>query len=242
VRWLVGDLQGCAGPFERLLAAIGFDATRDEVWCLGDLINRGPDSAAAVRLWRDTGGRGILGNHDVNALLSAAGLRKRKNDTLDDLFSAPDRDELLDALRAMPVLVDLPAPADGAADVWVVHAGLLPGWTDLTKLAGEINDAEHDDAWLQSDAVSAATRLRFCTPDGEMSRETGPPHKGGEPYRPWDDFYRGDALIVHGHWARRGYYRTERTMGLDTGCVYGGPLTAWCQEEDRIVQVPGNDA
>jgi bis(5'-nucleosyl)-tetraphosphatase (symmetrical) len=240
---LVGDLQGCAKPFDRLLEAIRFDPGRDEVWCLGDLVNRGPDSAAAVRLWRDAGGNGILGNHDVNALLSAAGIRPRGgNDTMEDLFAAPDRDSLLDLMRAMPVLVHLPGQPGGGPDTWIVHAGLLPDWTDLPGLAAEINDAGHDDAWLQSAAVSAATRLRFCSPDGEMSRETGPPHKGVEPFRPWDDYYRGEALVVHGHWARRGYYRTERTMGLDSGCVYGGPLTAWCQEEDRIVQVPGNGA
>ena len=242
MRWVLGDVQGCARELDDLIKWVRLDPERDELWCLGDLVNRGPDSVAALRLWHDTGGRGILGNHDVNALLAAAGLRKRKNDTLDDLFEAPDREELLAKMRALPVLVHLPAPAEGGPDAWIVHAGLLPGWTDLPRLAAEINDAEHDDDWLRSDAVSAATRLRFCTAEGEASRETGPPHAGIEPFRPWDDFYRGDTLVVHGHWARRGYYRTERTMGLDTGCVYGGPLTAWCQDEDRIVQVPSDQS
>jgi len=240
VRWLVGDLQGCAEPFERLLETIRFDENRDEIWCLGDLVNRGPDSAAAVRLWIDIGGKGILGNHDVHALLAASDVRKRKNDTLDDLFAAADRGVLLAAMRAMPVLVHLPALDPNGSDVWIVHAGLLPGWTDLRRLATEINDADHDDAWLRSDAVKAATRLRCCTPAGELSRQTGPPQGCVEPFRPWDAYYRGAALVVHGHWAQRGYYRGERTMGLDSGCVYGGPLTAWCQDEDRIVQVPGH--
>ncbi|NIM61213.1 MAG: diadenosine tetraphosphatase [Acidobacteria bacterium] len=240
MRWLVGDLQGCAAVFERLLSEIRFDPQHDELWCVGDLVNRGPDSAATVRLFNEIGGNGVLGNHDVYALLAASGAWKRKRDTLDDLFAAADREALLETLRGLPLLVRLEAPAGGAAEVWVVHAGLLPGWTDLDRLAASLDGPAHDDAWLQSDTVSAATRVRCCTPDGELSRETGPPGSCTDPYRPWDDYYQGDALVVHGHWARRGYYRGPRTMGLDSGCVYGGPLTAWCQEEDRIVQVPGN--
>ena len=242
MRWLVGDLQGCAEPFERLLRQIRFDPHCDELWCLGDLVNRGPDSAAAVRLWNDIGGHGILGNHDVYALLVNSGTRQRKPDTLDDLFAAKDREKLIEKLRGLPVIVHLPAPVDTAEDIWIVHAGLLPGWTDLEQLSSVLNDASHDDAWLQSGRVSAATRVRCCTENGELSRETGPPEACEEGFLPWDAFYRGGTLVVHGHWAQRGYYRGERTMGLDSGCVYGGPLTAWCQDEDRIVQVPGNRA
>ena len=106
-----------------------------------------------------------------------------------------------------------------------------------TLLADRVNSAEHDDAWLRSEPVNAATRLRCCNAAGEPVRFSGPPEECPQGYRPWDDFYRGESLIVHGHWAQRGYYRGTRTMGLDSGCVYGGALTAWCQEEDRIVQV-----
>jgi len=239
VRWLVGDLQGCAEPFERLLKEIRFDSGRDELWCVGDLVNRGPDSAAALRLWNDIGGRGILGNHDIYALLVDSGAVKRKNDTMVDLFTAKDREILLKSLRRLPVLVHLAAPNDEAEDVWIVHAGLLPDWTDLDRVSAVLDDVGHDDTWLRSDLVSAATRVRCCTPDGELSRESGPPERCVEPFRPWDNYYRGATRVVHGHWARRGHYRGERTMGLDSGCVYGGPLTAWCQDEDRIVQVPG---
>ena len=239
MRWLVGDLQGCPEPFERLLKEIRFDPGRDELWCVGDLVNRGPDSAAAVRLWNDVGGHSILGNHDVYALLAASGALKRKRDTLDDLFAATDRETLLESMRRLPVMVHLPAPVDVAEDVWIVHAGLLPNWTDLDRLSTALHDSLHDDAWLQSDPVSVATRVRCCTANGELSRETGPPESCVEPFRPWDAYYRGDTRVVHGHWARRGYYRGKRTTGLDSGCVYGGPLTAWCQDEDRIVQVSG---
>ena len=96
LRWVIGDLQGCAEPFERLLNEIRFDRERDELWCVGDVVNRGPDSAAAVRLWRDVGARGVLGNHDVYAVLAGSGAWQRKRDTLDDLFSAPDRDEQIE--------------------------------------------------------------------------------------------------------------------------------------------------
>jgi bis(5'-nucleosyl)-tetraphosphatase (symmetrical) len=144
-------------------------------------VNRGPDSAATIRLWRDVGGRGILGNHDVYALLVDSGVWKRKKDTLDDLFAADDRESLLQSLRELPVLIHLPAPRSGAEDVWIVHAGLRPDWADLGPLATAL-DGEHDDAWLQSDLVSAATRIRCCTPDGELSRETGPPQACDDPF------------------------------------------------------------
>jgi len=239
MRWLVGDLQGCARPFERLLKKIRFNENEDELWCLGDLVNKGPDSAECIRIWRDVGGKGVIGNHDVYALLVDSGEWKRKRDTLDDLFDADDRKKLLKSLRKLPLMAHLPAEDDSVRDVWVVHGGIHPKWKELAPIAKRNAKAKHDDDWLCSDDVQFATRVRCCDRKGEMSRETGPPHKCEPPYQPWGDFYKGDALIVHGHWARRGYYRTKRTLGLDTGCCYGGPLTAWCQEEDRVVQVSG---
>jgi bis(5'-nucleosyl)-tetraphosphatase (symmetrical) len=85
--------------------------------------------------------------------------------------------------------------------------------------------------------VDFAIRVRCCTADGKLQRHTGPPDRCPGDSRPWDTFYEGAALIVHGHWGVRGHYRGEHTLGLDSGCVYGGKLTAWSQEEDRIVQV-----
>jgi len=236
LRWLVGDLQGCVRPLERLLTTIKFEPGRDELWCLGDLINRGPDSLATLRLWRDVGGLGVIGNHEVYALLARGGIWPRKSDTLDELFAAADGEGLLDRLRALPVLWYLPGEA-GYSDAWCVHAGLHPGWLDLHAAAARSNAGPHDDEWLRSEAVSFATRVRCCTAEGERSRYDQGPEGCPRPFRPWDDFYAGTTRVVHGHWARRGFYRGERTIGLDSGCVYGGPLTAWCQEEDRIVQV-----
>ena len=242
MRWLVGDIQGCAREFERLLAQIRFDPARDELWCLGDLINRGPESLATLRLWRDVGGRGVLGNHDTYALLARSGCWPRKQDTLAELFAAPDAEPLLARLRALPVLAHLPGPRGCAEpDVWVVHGGLDPRWTDLAAVAAAADAGPHDDDWLTSTTVNFATRVRCCTASGERSKFDRDPAQCPPPFRPWDQFYRGAALVVHGHWAWRGHYRNPpggpRTMGLDSGCVYGGELTAWCQEEDRVVQV-----
>ena len=118
---------------------------------------------------------------------------------------------------------------DGACgpDVWAVHAGLHPQWRDLHAVADAVNDAPHDDAWLERPEVSFATRVRCCTATGERSRFDRSPADCPPPYRPWDTFYAGPALAVHGHWAWRGHYRGPHTMGLDSACVYGERLTAW---------------
>ena len=221
-----------------MLSRIRFEPARDELWCVGDLINRGPDSLATARLWRDVGGRGVIGNHEVYALLARDGAWPRKRDTLQALYDAPDGDALLLALRALPALAYLPGGAPEVRDVWVVHGGLDPRWRDLAATAARLEADAHDNAWLEHPDVSFATRVRCCTAAGARSRHDHSPEGCPHPYRPWDTFYDGPALVVHGHWARRGHYRGERTIGLDSGCVYGGPLTAWCQEEDRVVQVP----
>lgn len=241
MRWLVGDIHGCAREFERLLGEIRFDARQDELWALGDLINTGPHSLETLRLWRDIGGRGLLGNHDVYALLAYSGRLERKHDTLDALFAADDVDLLLQALRALPVLVRLP-PQGLGPDAWIVHAGIHPDWEDLDATSQRLASRPHDDDWLASDAVAFATRARCCTKKGKMARHTGLPSECPGKSRPWDALYAGDTLVVHGHWARRGHYRGSRTMSLDSGCVYGGALTAWCQDEDRIVQIPALSA
>jgi bis(5'-nucleosyl)-tetraphosphatase (symmetrical) len=237
VRWIVGDLQGCARELDALLEAIAYDEQRDQLWSCGDLINRGPDSLATVRRWRELGGRGVIGNHEVYALMARSGCWPRKQDTLEPLFSASDADQLFDSLRALPALVCLPGHGE-CDDVWLVHAGVHPQWHDLHAVATALEAREHDDEWLTCEEVGFATRVRCCTETGERNKFDGRPEECPPPFRPWDAFYEGSARIVHGHWAWRGHYRGPRTIGLDSGCVYGGPLTAWCMEEDRVVQVP----
>lgn len=236
VRWFVGDVQGCVRQLEVLLKTIKFDASRDELWALGDLINRGPDSAATVRLWRDIGGRGVIGNHEVYALCAASGRWPRKPDELDAFFAAKDVDVLMESLRALPLLAYLPSEGDGP-DVFAVHGGVHPAWKDLHAVAEDIESYVHDDDWLECEEVGFATRVRCCDKKGKRSKWHGVPDEAPEGFQPWFRYYRGDTLVVHGHWASLGHYRGKRTMGLDSACVYGGPMTAWCQDEDRIVQV-----
>lgn len=235
MRWLVGDLQGCVRELDALLSEIRFDPACDELWALGDLINRGPDSAATVRLWRDVGGRGVIGNHEVYALCARSGRWPRKRDRLDDLYAAPDADTLLDALRQLPALAFL--PSDEGPDVWAVHGGLHPKWPDLPSLCETLEAQPHDDDWLERPEVSFATRVRCCNAKGERIKWHGAPAEAPDGFPPWYEHYRGEVMVVHGHWASHGYYRRHNAMGLDSACVYGGPLTAWCQDEDRIVQV-----
>jgi bis(5'-nucleosyl)-tetraphosphatase (symmetrical) len=239
MRWVVGDVQGCARELDDLLREIRFDPGKDELWSAGDLINRGPDSLASARMWRDLGGLGVIGNHEVYALLARSGRWPRKRDELDALFAAPDADELLGRLRVQPLIVHL---AHERHDAWLVHAGLHPRWTDLPSVARAANAGEHDDDWLERDDVSFATRVRCCTVDGVRSKYDREPAGCPPPFHPWDELWRDDVLVVHGHWAWRGHYRSRNAIGLDSGCVYGGRLTAWCQDEDRVVSVPARSA
>jgi bis(5'-nucleosyl)-tetraphosphatase (symmetrical) len=126
--------------------------------------------------------------------------------------------------------------------VWLVHAGLDPRWSDLDEIAARTVLGPHGDEWLTSEEVTFAVNVRCCTSDGTRSSHTGPPGACPPPFKPWDELYRGESLVVHGHWARRGRYRGPRTLGLDSGCVHGGELTAWCQEEDRLEHVPARSS
>ena len=238
MRWVVGDVHGCARELDALLREIRFDPVRDTLFAIGDLVNTGPDSAAVLRLWRDLGGHGVIGNHDVYAVLSDSGRWPRKSDQLHALRDDPEKEPLLGLLRRLPMLLQLPAE-EGGKEAWLVHAGLHPRWDDLAEVARRTAGPPFDDDRLESADLHFGTRVRCCTGEGERVRFAGLPQACPPGTRPWDAFFRGDARIVHGHWGKRGAYRTDRVLGLDSGCVYGGRLTAWCQEEDRTVSVPG---
>ena len=221
MRWIVGDIQGCFGEFEELLDEINLDPAQDELWSLGDLINRGPDSLAVLRLWHMLGGQGILGNHKISALLSFSGTRPKRLESLERLFGAVDATELLEQLRNLPIVVYLPSTGDGP-DCWIVHAGVSPSWS-LPVVAGTINEPPHSDAWLQCEDVSFATSVRCCREDGSMCSHKGAPEACPPPCLPWDSFYRGETLVLHGHWAAQGYYRGTRsiaTISFDD-CIVG---------------------
>ncbi len=227
-RIFIGDLQGCREEFEALLSRVGYDPATDSLHPVGDLVNRGPDSVGCVRLCRDLGAEPVLGNHDVHMLRQWHDPSWRgRRAALEALLAAPDGENLLAWLEQQPLV-------RGWADVVCLHAGVHPAWADpVAHLEGrDLLDA--GDA-----AVEFALRARHCDARGAQPTSDWPPP--GDPFRPWDHFWRARTgeprTVVFGHWARRGLVELERTRGLDTGCVYGGELTAWIPEEDRLVSV-----
>jgi bis(5'-nucleosyl)-tetraphosphatase (symmetrical) len=259
--YAIGDVQGCHDALQRLLGEIGFSPARDTLWFVGDLVNRGTQSAAVLRFVRALGERAIVvhGNHDLHALALLAGKAKRRaDDTLEDLAAAPDRELLLDWLRRRPLL-----HVEG--EYAMVHAGLLPAWTleQAGALAAEVEAALQGPDYLVlypalygarpaawSDAlagyerlrviVNAMTRMRFCTPEGAMDFSVkGEVEKALPGYLPWFEVparkSRG-VPIVCGHWSALGLRITPDLLALDTGCVWGGRLTAVRLEDRRVFQ------
>jgi bis(5'-nucleosyl)-tetraphosphatase (symmetrical) len=259
--YAIGDVQGCFDELERLLEEIGFSATRDRLWFVGDLVNRGPQSLEVLRFVRGLGERAavVLGNHDLHLLRFAAGLAKRnQGDSLDAVLAARDRDELLDWLRTRPLL-------HTEDEYLMVHAGLLPSWTtaQARELASEVEEGlrgkRHRDvlaelhsgpphAWRDDlrgadrlrVVASAMTRLRFCSPDGEMDlRAKGGPDEAPPGLQPWFEV-RGrrtrDVPVVCGHWSVLGLHLTPKLLALDSGCVWGGALSAVRLEDRQVYQ------
>jgi bis(5'-nucleosyl)-tetraphosphatase (symmetrical) len=260
---VVGDLQGCLPSLRALLAAAPA-ATR--LLFVGDLVNRGPESAASLRFVRDLGDRAValLGNHDLHLLAVAAGIRpQHRDDTLQDVLDAPDRDELIDWLRARPL-------AHREAGALFVHAGVLPQWTvgKTLALAAEVETQlrgpRHREflatmygnapaRWSDSLAgvdrlrcvINALTRLRFVAADGTMDfRVKEGTAAAPEGFVPWFDHPerlshpdRGGLPIVFGHWSTLGLLDRPDAVCLDTGCVWGGTLTAMRWPRRTIVQV-----
>jgi bis(5'-nucleosyl)-tetraphosphatase (symmetrical) len=253
--YLIGDVQGCDEPLERLLQAIDFSPSRDTVYLLGDLVNRGPDSAGVLRrlMALEGSARCLLGNHDMHLLACAWGVRKpHRRDTLDALLAAPDRGVLLDWLRQQPLALHETV----AGRPWLmVHAGVLPQWTAerTAALAEELQSVlrgpdigdflfemygNTPDQWADSLGgndrlrviINALTRLRFCTAQGQMEFQTKEGTDGAPAgYLPWFDVparrTRGVA-IAFGHWSTLGWLDRDDLYCLDTGCVWGGPLSA----------------
>lgn len=227
-RVFVGDVQGCREELERLLELVRFDPAGDELHPVGDLVNRGPDSAGVLRLARALDAGGVLGNHDVHALRAAAGMRQLgRRDTLAELLSAEEGPELLAWLAARPF-------AREWDDLVCVHAALHPSWRHPARELAACDPLTFDE---RSDF---ATRVRYCTADGARPPSDWPPPD--PPFVPWFRHWQArpdeSRTVVFGHWARLGLVNEERVRGLDTGCVWGNSLTAWIAEEDRLVSVP----
>ena len=260
--YAIGDLQGCYEPLQRLLDRIRFDAARDRLWLVGDIVNRGPDSLATLRCVHSLGEAALtlLGNHDLHLLAVAEGFAKlKRDDTLEDVLTAPDREVLLEWLRQQPLM-------HYEAGYAMVHAGLLPSWsvTRALELAAEVEAAlrasnyrsflarmygnqpgRWDEDLTGYDRlrviVNAMTRMRVCTMDGTMEfAHKGKP--GGMPkgYLPWfavPNRRSLDTTVIFGHWSALGLVLEPNVVGLDTGCVWGRQLTALRLEDRQLFQV-----
>jgi len=263
--YLIGDLQGCCDPLDRLLATIGFSPSRDRIHLLGDLVNRGPQSLPVIERLAGFGDAAqcLLGNHDLHLLAVAHGVQRRsKGDTLDEILDHPRRNALLDWLRHRHMAYE-------ACGWLLVHGGVVPQWTGAQALAlarevegvlrGDAMDGflklmygdqprRWDDALEGPDrwrfVVNVLTRVRFCSAEGELALEANEGREGAPPGTlPWFEHphrLTRDTPIAFGHWSTLGLVDTPLLLAIDTGCVWGGALTAVRVDGGRreVVQVP----
>lgn len=250
--YLIGDVQGCNAALGHLLDKLAFCASRDQLILLGDLVNRGPDSLGVLRRVMALGAaaQGLLGNHDLHLLALACGVRRaHRHDTLTAILEAPDRAALLDWMRQRPLALR-------ERGVLMVHAGVLPQWTAARAmaLAGEVKAVLRGGDWgdfmrqmygnepaaWRDDLrgadrlrviVNALTRLRFCTPEGRMEFATKVGGAAAAPpgHLPWFDVPQrktASDVVAFGHWSTLGRLERDDVIALDSGCVWGGALTA----------------
>ncbi|EEO28120.1 symmetrical bis(5'-nucleosyl)-tetraphosphatase [Oxalobacter paraformigenes] len=260
--YALGDIQGCQPQLRELLEIIEEETPGAKLLFAGDLVNRGPRSLEALRQVRDLDDRAVtvLGNHDLHLLAVAAGIQKMKpGDSIQPVLDAPDREELIDWLRHRPMAYT----GDG---LLLVHAGVLPQW-DLTKTMELAHEVEHvlrsadwkdflaemygnsPNQWRDSLTgtarlrciVNGLTRLRFCTEEGEMefASKMGT-NEAPAGYLPWFDVPGRKTekdTVVFGHWSTLGLLLRDNLVALDTGCVWGGKLTAVRLEDRALFQV-----
>jgi bis(5'-nucleosyl)-tetraphosphatase (symmetrical) len=261
--YFIGDIQGCADQLQSLLNKIEQTEPDAQYLFAGDLVNRGPKSLASLRLIRDLQiadrAESVLGNHDLHLLAVANGIRKAsRSDTLDDILQAPDREELLDWLRHRPMAIS-------QHQHLLIHAGIFPQWSarQTMKLAHEVETQLRSENWLdllrnmygntpaqwQDDLegydrlrciINALTRMRFCSADGVMDFDS----KDGldsapQGFAPWFDLSRASekTAVVFGHWSTLGLVLRDNLISLDTGCIWGGKLTAVALEDRQVVQI-----
>lgn len=261
--YAVGDIQGCFDSFRRLLDRCAFDPAADRLWLVGDLVNRGPRSLETLRFVRSLGEAAVtvLGNHDLYLLMVAEGGAKYrgKDDTLQEILDAPDSGELLHWIRMQRLF-------HREGEYGLVHAGLLPQWTAARaqELAAEVETALRGPSYREfilnlwgsepatwSDEltgwarlrviVNAMTRLRFCTPEGVMEFLTkGEALAAPVGHLPWFEVpgrLSRDSVLVTGHWSALGLRLLPNLLALDSGCLWGGHLTALRLEDRQVFQV-----
>lgn len=259
--YAIGDIQGCYDALQRLLEKARFDAARDRLWFAGDLVNRGPDSLAVLRFVSGLGDAAVtvLGNHDIHLLCRASEIvGAKKRDTLDQVVDAPDGGELVHWLRTRPLM-------HYEAGYVLVHAGLLPQWSidESAVLAGETSRLIRSDEGVEflryhvghnvarwpdrgefarlSFVLNVLTRLRICTGRGEMEFSYSGPFDGiPNGFHPWFALLPRELreTVLFGHWAALGFHTEDRAICLDSGCVWGGSLTALRLEDRQVFQVP----
>ena len=257
--YLIGDVQGCDEALARLLAHVDFSPSRDTLYLLGDLVNRGPDNVGVLRRLMTYGSSAqcILGNHDLHLLAVSQGVRAaHRQDTIADILNAPDRTVLLDWLRQQRMAIRM-------GQVLMVHAGVLPQWTpeQTLALAGEVEDVLRGDAlatfmpqmygglpnqWhddLQGAdrlrvIVNALTRMRFCDAQGAMdfsvkeSADQAP--KGLMPWFEVPGRRSAHVTVAFGHWSTLQQVNRPDVVCLDDGCVWGGCLSALRLEHPEV--------
>jgi len=264
--YAVGDIQGCYTSLRQLLDKAGFDPKYDTLWCVGDMVNRGPDSLKTLRFLKKLGDACvcILGNHDLHLLELAAGAGSYKRDTLRQVMDAPDAHELIEWLRFRPLF-----HRHEKKDWCMVHAGLHPHWTlgETAKRAAKVEKILRGRTWkdfcmqlhyarfpTQTPRFSqksslffttaVLTRSRYCTQKGTFNWSVRAGESGKKNEKPWFKHeklaWKGESRVVYGHWAAMGLVTNQkRVLGLDSGCVWGGGLTlAKLGEKSEIYSVP----
>lgn len=261
-RYVIGDVQGCLPQLKQLLTLVQFAPDVDELWFCGDLVARGPQSLETLRFIKSLGSRHkvVLGNHDLHLLACAYGIARAKaSDRIDEVLQAPDSAELMDWLKQQPLM-----HFDAAQQLLLVHAGLAPGWTVEAALTAcaEVEtllrvdpktllqqmygneptlwqDAKTDaERWRFT--VNACTRMRYCQHNGSLELKEKRPPQQVSTLRPWYEFWQDTPhpQIFFGHWASLlGFSPVAGIHALDTGCVWGNSLTAYCIENGQRYSV-----
>ncbi len=260
--YAIGDVQGCFYAFQALLTKLNFNPTRDRIWLVGDMINRGTGSLEMLR-WCVANQhviKVVLGNHDLHAIAVAHSIRPpHRSDTLQPILNAHDGMQLLEWLRHQPLMLV-------EDDIAMVHAGMLPQWS-INQALGYAAEVEavlqhnnyiqflqhmygnHPHVWhddLQGMErlrliTNAFTRMRICNALGELDYgfkgELADIPSGFMPWFQVPNRLSGDTTIVCGHWSALGLHQQDNVRALDTGCLWGGQLTALCLETEAITQV-----
>lgn len=266
--YVVGDIQGCFEPLQRLLELANFDATQDKIWFAGDLVNRGPNNLDVLRFIKNLGNQAVvvLGNHDLHLLAVANGARLlNRKDTLQDILNAPDREELLHWLRHRPLL-------HKEGKYVLSHAGVPQIWSanEAKTYANEVETVLQSDSYIEflhnmygdkpkrwKDSLTSwkrlriitnyLTRMRLVNKEGRLDYDfKGPNDVPALGMWPWFSFTRKpedeDVTFLFGHWATlEGNTGKNNFIALDTGCVWGGSLTMLRIDDHELLSVPANN-